>query len=273
MTITAAALDTETPNGAKAYDHLLRGGRGSVEALRPTRLMVERICDLYPPGVPGPRDLAIANRIYLQRAVSQAVHAGSRQVLDLGSGYPCPRLELRGAEPLRPLHEEAKAAHPQARTAYVDWDMLVVSHGLASVAGVPGVSYAHADLSGVPEVRACPDVKSVIDWGQPVTVILGLVLHFWPAATARTIVQGYLDGLQPGSRVVITVPWWDDEGLLEKVRAAYAPASLYNHGATQMMALFRGTSLLGTGIEVARGPAEVVGREVPACVLAGVGLV
>ena len=269
----ATVLDTETPNGAKAYDHLLRGGRGSVEALRPTREMVERIAALYPPGVPGPRDLAIANRVYLQRAVSQAVHAGSAQVLDLGAGYPCPHIELRGAEPLRPLHEAARAANPQARTAYVDWDMLVVSHGLASVQDVPGVTYAHADLADVPSVRGCPDVKPVIDWCQPVTVILGLTLHFWPAREARRIVEGYLDGLRPGSRVVITVPWWDDPVLLERVQAVYAPARLYNHSATQVMALFRGTSLLGNGIEVARGPAEVVGRQVPACVLAGVGLV
>lgn len=272
MSGSATILDT-APNAARAYDHMLRGGQGSVEALKADREMVAAVTAAFPPGVPGPRDLAIANQVYLQRAVSQAVHAGSRQVLVPGAGYPCPHLPLRGAEPLRPLHEEARAANPQARCAYVDWDMLVVSHGLASVQDVPGVTYAHADLAEVPKVRGCPDVRSAIDWGRPVTVVFGLVLSFWSADKAKRIVDGYLDGLRPGSRVVITVPYWEDEALLEKVRAVYAPGWLHNHTATQVMALFRGTSLLGNGVEVARGPAEVVGRQVPACVLAGVGLV
>jgi len=269
MTVVSE-LDTSIPNGARAYNGLL----GALEPLlRPDRDLNARLQAAFPPGEPGPRDLAIANRVYLQRAVQQAVHGRARQLLDLGAGFPVPRLQPRGAPALRPLHEVARAANPEARTAYVDWDLQVVSHGRAAVRGIPGVAYAHADLAGIASVVQCPDVTQVIDWFQPVTVIFGLTLHFWPASAARTIVEGYLAGLAPGSRVVITVPWWRDEALFHRVQGAYGMAELHNHNPTQVMALFRGLSLMGNGIEMAQGEAGLAGRDASACVLGGVGLV
>ena len=269
MTVVSE-LDTSTPNGARAYNGLL----GALEPLlRPDREMNARLEAVFPPGEPGPRDLAIANRVYLQRAVSQAVHGRARQVLDLGAGYPVHRLQPRGAPALRPLHEEARKAHPEARCAYVDRDLQVVSHGRAAVRGIPGVTYALADLADVAAVAGCPDVRQVIDWRWPVTVIFGLTLHFWSASEARRIVQGYLNGMAPGSRLVITVPWWRDEALFHRVQGAYGVAELHNHTRVQVEALFRGTSPLGSGIEVAQGEAGVAGREASACVLGGVGLV
>jgi hypothetical protein len=164
-------------------------------------------------------------------------------------------------------------AHPEARCAYVERDELAWSHGLAAVQGIPGVSCARRDLADAAAVRADPEVAAVIDWRYPVTVVFGLVLHFYPAETARTIIDGYLHGMVPGSRVVVTVASWRDLALLEKVQAAYGPGRLYSHSGTQVAALFRGVSLLGNGIETALGPFEIVGRDAPARVLAGVGLV
>lgn len=265
MTTIATELDTETPNEARAYNGLL----GGLEPLRPDRELNARLSAAFPPGVPGPRDLAIASRVYLQLAVNQSTHSGARQLVDLGAGFPVPPLVLRGAPRLRQLHEAAYRGTP---AACVDWDPLVVSHGLTAVRDVPGVTFARADLADVASVRD-PGVTGVIDWFRPVTVVFGLVLHLWPATVARTIVEGYLDGLAPGSRVVITVPWWRDEALFQRVQGAYGLAELHNHTPTQLIAMFRGMALLGNGIEMAQGEAGIVGRDAPACVLGGVGLV
>jgi hypothetical protein len=270
--MTIAELDTQVPNGARAYDYLL-GGRA--EYLACDRQVVEAVTAAWPPGAPGPLDLALANRAYLSRAVTAGVHSWARQVLDLGAGYLVPRLQVPGMPAVRPLHEDAQAAHPDARFAYADQDTCVAWHGRKALAdaGARGVVYAQADLSDPAQVAACEDVAAVIDWGQPVLVILGLVLHYWPPDAAREIVQGYLCRLVPGSRVVITVPHWRDPALYERVRAAYAPREVHNHTETEVMALFRGTQLLGNGVEQAVGRPGIAGREDPACILAGTGLV
>lgn len=270
---TAAELDTQTPNAARVYDHLLRGGKDSREALRADRETAAAAQAAFPPGVPDPRDLLVASRVYVQRAVCQAVHSKARQILDLGAGLPVPRLRLPGTEEIRPLHEIAQAARPDATCAYVDCDQLAASHGACAVRGIPGVAYAKADLADIPSVRNHPEVRAVIDWGQPVVVVLGLVLRFFGAAEAERIVAGYRDGLRPGSQVVITTVWWEDPVLLEKVRAACAPAPMHNHSGAQIAALFRGMQLLGNGVEVAVGRPEDTSRDVPARVLGAVGMV
>ena len=135
------------------------------------------------------------------------------------------------------------------------------------------MAYVRADLADVGSVRDHPEVKAVIDWGRPVTVVMGLVLRFFDEAQAARIVRGYLDGLRPGSRIVITSVWWEDPVLLEKVRAACAPAPLHNHSADRIKALLRGTELLGNGVENAQGAPGLVGRDVPAWVLGAVGMV
>jgi S-adenosyl methyltransferase len=264
---TAAELDTTAPSGARAYHGLL----GGLEPLfRPDREMIARMEAAFPPGVPGPRDMAIANRVYLQLAVNQATHAGARQVLDLGAGFPVTPLELRGAPRLRQLHE---AAYRGTTVAYVDWNPQVISRGLAAVQDVPGVTYAHLDVADVAAVRNSAEVRSVIDFARPLTVVAGLTLNLFPPDRARGIVEGYLDGLRPGSRLVITLGWWRDEGLFQRLQGACGAGTLFSYTETQIMALFRGTSLLGNGIEMAQGEAGVAGRDAPACILGGVGRV
>jgi len=264
---TATELDTTTPNGARAYNGLLGA---SEPLLRPDREMIARMEAAFPKGVPGPRDMAIANRIFLQLAVNQATHSGARQVLDLGAGFPVPPLEPRGAPRLCQLHEAAYRGTP---VAYVDWNSQVISRGQAAVRDVPGVAYAQLDLANVASVRQSAKVRAVIDFARPLTVVFGLTLNLFPAATARGIIEGYLDGLRPGSHLIITLGWWRDEALFQRFQGACGLAPLFSHTETQVMALFRGTSLLGNGIEVAQGEAGIVGRNGPACVLGGVGLV
>lgn len=253
----SATLDATVPNAARFYDYLL-GGREAFDADRKLAAAVEA---LYPdPGLP--RQLARRNRLYQERAVSQAAHDGCRQFLVAGSGFPQPR----------DLHHVAAEACPAVSCAYLDEDPVVVSHGRVLTAETRNVTYAHGDLAQPGKVLADPDVLSVIDPGRPVCLVLGLVLHFRPAASARTVVEGYLDWLAPGSRVVVTVPHWTDLRLLERLQAVYAPGEVFNHAPLQVQSLFRDMSLLGNGVEIARGMGpEVLAPPAPAFVLAGVG--
>jgi len=252
-----ATLDVTVPNAARAYDYLL-GGKEAYEA---DRQLVAAIEALYPDSS-LPRQMALKNRVYQERAVSQAVHDGCRQVLVAGSGFPQPR----------DLHHVALEAAQGASCAYLDLDPVVASHGRVLTAETPGVTYAHGDLGKPGEVLADPDVRSVIDFRRPVCLVFGLVFHFRPAVSARRVVEGYLDALRPGSRVVITVPCWADAGLFGKVLAAYGPGEVHNHTPVQVQGWFRDLSLLGEGVEIARGLGpEVLAPSAPACVLAGVG--
>lgn len=256
---TEAGIDVTRASMARVYDYW-RGGR---EHHGPDEALARAVEALYPPGA-GPRQLVAANRAYLERAVSSTVHDGITQVIDLGSGFPrTPRSPA--------LHEVARSARSSAAVAYVDTDILVVSHVQNAEVPVRGVTAARCDLTRPGDVMAHPDVRSVIDPGRPVLAVLGLVLHFLPATDARRVVAGWADWLAPGSRFAVTVAHWDDEGLFERMRAVYGPARLHNHSAVQAAGMLRGLDLLGAGIEVARGwgpePLEADG---PACILGAV---
>lgn len=241
---------------ARVYDYW-RGGREHFAADRAQAAAVEA---LYPPGS-GPRQMTARNRAYLERAASSAFHDGISQLVDLGAGFCAPR----------PLHSVPGAARRQARVAYVDTDPVVVSHGKAATDPVPGVTYAHADLTRPGEVMADPDVRSVIDPARPCLAVFGLVLHFTSAADARRVISGWADWLPSGSRFAVTVAHWADTGLWKLIRAAYGPAPLYNHSPQQVQALFRGLDLLGGGVEVARGwGPEAIESPGPGHILAGV---
>ena len=113
MPAASAALDVSTPNAARAYDFLL-GGKEAYEA---DRQLVAAIEALHPDSS-LPRQMALKNRVFQERAVSQAVHDGCRQVLVAGSGFPRPR----------DLHHVALEARATS-CAYLDIDPVVVSHG------------------------------------------------------------------------------------------------------------------------------------------------
>ena len=153
----------------------------------------------------------------------------------------------------RPLHEVAREARGGARCCYVDIDDRVFSHGQAAVAGIRGVTYAHADLTRPGEVTASADVRSVIDFGQPVVAVFGLVMHFLTEGDAQRVIEGWSRWLPSGSRFVITVMNWPDEAMWEKIRAVYGPAPLFNHDKEQVKGMLRGLDILGGEIVTARG--------------------
>ena len=191
---------------------------------------------IYPPL----RDLVRENRAFVTRAVAWAAGQGISQFLDLGAGLP--------ASPA--VHQAARAVQPEARVAYVDNDPVVLAHARALLAG-EGVTAVAADLRDPAAVLADKELRAVIDPAQPAGVILGAVLHFLDAGTARTVAGGYAELIAPGSYLIISVARNDDEMLGKRLTQQYTAATWYNHSAEDVTS-FAGLELAGPGVTEAQ---------------------
>jgi S-adenosyl methyltransferase len=167
-------LDTSVPNVARVYDYWL-GGKDNYAA---DRAEAERLVKLYPP-LPA---LVRENREFLIGAVTWTARQGIGQFIDLGAGLP--------TSTSLPVHQAARAVLPAARVAYVDIDRVVVTHAVALLATDDGVAAINADLTDPVAVLCAREMREVIDPAQPVCVILGAVLHFCDADTARQVTAG-----------------------------------------------------------------------------------
>jgi len=226
------AVDTSKPSIARVYDYWL-GGKDHFAA---DRAEAERLLAIYPDL---PR-LARENRQFQARAISWLAAQGIRQFLDIGSGLPT----------ARNTHEVAQDASPSCRVVYVDNDPVVMSHARALLMG-SGVGAVQGDLGDPAAILADPDVLKLLDPGEPAAVILGMVLHFFDADTARKITAAFTSWLAPGSCLVISVGSGDDQtgGRLAR---EYAAGTLYNHTPEQITGFFAGLGMVSPGLVEAR---------------------
>src|SRR6202034_237148 len=109
----------------------------------------------------------------------------------------------------------AQAVTSSARVAYIDNDPVVIRHLQALFAhGNPGVSVVEADVTDVSTVLK--GVRASLDLSVPACLLVGYLLHFYPADAARELVAEYAAALAPGSCVVLSVLHYDgdaaDEG-------------------------------------------------------------
>jgi hypothetical protein len=178
-------IDTSRPHPARMYDYYI-GGKNHFAA---DREVADAALAHWPSGRIGLRE----NRRFLGRAVRYlAGEAGVRQFLDIGSGLPT----------TANVHEIAQSIDPSSRVAYVDNDPMVLAHARALLASAPEgrAAYTQADLRSPLEILSSPVVRSVIDFDQPVALVLIAVLHFLhdedkPEAVLSTL----LDALPSGS--------------------------------------------------------------------------
>ncbi|WP_432844086.1 SAM-dependent methyltransferase [Dactylosporangium sp. CA-092794] len=153
-------VDVTTPNAARAYDYAL-GGFHNFEVDRQFVAEAER-------HWPGVKETAHANRAYLGRVVRRLVDAGVRQFLDLGSGIPT----------LGNVHEVAQQAAPESKVAYVDIDPVAVAHSQRILRGNPRAAAVRADLRAPAAIVGHPDIAGLLDFAEPVAVLMIAVLHF-----------------------------------------------------------------------------------------------
>jgi hypothetical protein len=179
-------FDVTRPNVARICDYLLFGK----DNFAPDRAVAE---ELESAGL-EPRQLALANRAFLRRAVQTAAANGVSQFLDLGCGFPTwPSVD-----------EIAREVLSGARVVYVDHDPVVVAHNDALLGTGDGVGAIRADLCDPESVMEAVTLSGCIDFGLPVAVLLTAVLHFISDDENPEAIIGRLRRrLAPGSYLVL----------------------------------------------------------------------
>jgi hypothetical protein len=197
-----AEIDVSRPQTARMYDYYL-GGKNHFAA---DRELAEKLLA----SVPSARTAARENRAFMGRAVRfLAGQAGIRQFLDIGTGLPT----------TNSVHEVAQAIAPAARVVYVDNDPLVLAHARALLSSAPEgrTAYIHADLRDPTAIVSNPAVREVLDFDQPVALMLVAILHFIPDKDhPAEIIANLLGALPSGSYLVAS------HGTHEHDRAGFA---------------------------------------------------
>jgi hypothetical protein len=106
-----------------------------------------------------------ANRAFLRRAVRYLVAQGIDQLLDIGSGIPT----------VGNVHEVARGA---ARVVYVDNDPVAVAHSRALLQGSSDATIVQAEATRPAEILGNPEVARLLDFSQPLGVLMVALLHF-----------------------------------------------------------------------------------------------
>jgi hypothetical protein len=170
------------------YDYYL-GGKDHFAA---DREAAEKVVAAFPSVRTATRE----NRAFLGRAVRYlAGEAGIRQFLDIGTGLPS----------ASNVHEIAQSVAPSSRIVYVDNDPLVLAHARALLTSGPEgrTAYIHADLRQPEKILTHRVTREMLDFTQPVALMLLAILHLIPDEDKPAeIVATLLDALPPGSHLV-----------------------------------------------------------------------
>jgi S-adenosyl methyltransferase len=88
---------------------------------------------------------------------------------------------------------------------YVDYDPVVVAHARTLLADTPAVAAVKADAWFPRDLLTLPAMRALIDFEEPVAVLLVAVLHFVPDyACPQLAVRCIIEHLAPGSYLVIS---------------------------------------------------------------------
>ncbi len=103
------------------------------------------------------------------------------------------------------MHEVAQGIDPAARVVYVDNDPLVLAHARALLIAAPAgrTAYIDADIRDPAAILDDPATREVLDFGQPVALLLVAILHFVPDEyKPGQVIATLLDALPSGSYLV-----------------------------------------------------------------------
>ena len=230
------SVDTEIATPARMYDYYL-GGKDNFAA---DREAAEKVLK----NMPKVRAFARANRAFLGRAVREIAAEGVSQFLDIGIGLPGPGGTVASA----------LAARPDARVVGVDNDPIVLAHARARPVdtGTGAATIVKGDLRDPAAILADPQVREVLDFDEPIGVLLIAVLHFVsddedPYGVVKTL----MDAVPSGSFLALTHVTGDfDQERLAVSAQAYekSTAKLTVRSAKETAAFFDGLDLLDPGV-------------------------
>ncbi|HEY4461883.1 MAG TPA: SAM-dependent methyltransferase [Streptosporangiaceae bacterium] len=180
-------VDTSKANIARVYDYWLGGSNNFLADQDAARALIA--------VEPNSRAMARANRDFLGRATRLLAASGIRQFVDIGSGIPTERN----------VHEVAQEAAPGSRVVYADVDDVVVAHSRLLLDGNPDVAVIRADVRDPAAILDAPETRALIDFSQPVGLLLVAVLHFIPDADRPwELVARFREAMAPGSYLVVS---------------------------------------------------------------------
>ncbi|PRX52746.1 S-adenosyl methyltransferase [Nonomuraea fuscirosea] len=233
-------IDTSKPSVARVYDYIL-GGKDNYASDRHVAAAMLEIA-------PDAPQAAASNRHFLRRTVRHlAGEVGIRQFLDIGSGLP-----TQGN-----VHEVAQSVAPGAHVVYVDNDPIVLAHGRALLAVDETTTIIEADAREPERILDDPRTRDLIDFTQPVGLLLfGILHHMSDAEDPAGVAARLIRPLAPGSHVVISHFQNPGQAHPEVAEQAVSAERVFNeHLGTgrwrtreEILAFFDGLELLEPGL-------------------------
>jgi hypothetical protein len=229
-------IDPSVAHIARVQDYWL-GGKDHFEA---DRLAGDEAIAQLPDMVASVRN----TRAFLGRTVRfLAGERGVRQFLDIGTGIPT----------AANTHEAAQGVAPESRIVYVDNDPMVLAHAraLLSSSAEGRCAYIDADIRAPEKILAA--AGEVLDFRQPVAIVLMAVLQFVPdGEDPRAIVRRLMDTVPGGSYLVISHPASDIQaaamaGMATRLNQLMAQR-VKPRSREEVTAFFDGLSLVEPGV-------------------------
>jgi hypothetical protein len=139
--------------------------------------------------------MAGLNRAFLRRAVLFLVDAGIRQFLDLGSGIPT----------VGNVHEVAQSTDPSCRVVYVDIEPVAVAHSELLLRDNERAAVIRGDLCEPDVILNDAVTRRLIDFGEPVGLLVVGVMQFIPDdSDPWGVLAYYRDALPAGSCLALS---------------------------------------------------------------------
>jgi O-methyltransferase involved in polyketide biosynthesis len=232
-------INTNVAHSARVYDYWL-GGKDNFPADR-------ELAELMIQAIPTMREMAMANRAFMGRAVRHLVEeAGIRQILDLGTGIP--------TSPN--VHEIAQAAAPGTRVVYVDNDPIVLAHARALLTSQDAgeTAFIMGDLREPKSILDHPTLTETLDLTRPVAVVLvGVLMYFRDSDSPNPfeMVATLMEPMPSGSHLAITHPTPDfsPEDTAKAAAAAEAAGiTLVPRTKAEVERFFTGLELVDPGV-------------------------
>lgn len=231
------SVDTDQPNAARAYDYFL-GGDHNFAADREFAKQVLTIA----PSIPAVTRL---NRTFLRRVVRYFLDQGIRQFLDLGSGIPT----------VGNTHQVAQEAGVPVRVVYVDREPVAYYHAQQMLDEQDSAAVVQADMRDLPAVLEHPDTRRLLDFTQPVGLLVVGVLLYLPDPEPAELIRAYGQRLVPGSLVAVSTLTDEHAGPelqaeLVRMRAAYEQTGepIYPRDHAEILSWFDGLDLDEPGL-------------------------
>jgi hypothetical protein len=170
------------------YDYMLGGTHNFEVDREATERFRQQMPDLY--------DAAWANRGFHGRAARwMVIERGIRQFIDIGSGLPTQSN----------THEVVRALAPDARVVYIDSDPMVLLMTEELLADDGTTAVIQADLRDPAAVLGHPGLAALIDFSQPVGLLMTAVLHFVAdESDPWGLVGHYVSPLSSGSYLALS---------------------------------------------------------------------